>query len=86
MCCLGPNHREVCCFSWAWVRIITRKVTQVVQLSEYPLFVFHTSSDEVAKIYLLAIKRNLRTLGQLVKGLVVQAILFLCPSSSRDKY
>ena len=60
-CRPGPTPREVCCLPGAQVRDIAKKVTRLVQPTDYyPLLIFQAGNDEVARRSPGAIKRDFR--------------------------
>lgn len=70
-----PTHREVCCLPGAVIRDIARKVTHLVQPSDYYLLlIFQAGNDEVARRSPRAIKRDFRALGHLFKGSAAQVV------------
>jgi len=66
---------------------VERKLPALVQPSDYyPLVIFQVGSDEVATRSPRTIKRDFRTLGQLVKGSGAQAVFSsILPLSGNDE-
>jgi len=69
ICQPDPFHREVCCLPRAQVRDVAKKLSGLVQLSDYyPLLVMKVDSDEVVERSPKVIKKYFRALGKLVEG------------------
>ena len=80
ICRPDPYHREVCCLPGAWVRDIKRKVTALVQPSDYYLLlVFQAGNNEVVERSLQSLKKDFKALGWLIEGLGAQVMFSSIP-------
>ncbi|XP_009990030.1 PREDICTED: uncharacterized protein LOC104383543, partial [Tauraco erythrolophus] len=69
ICRADPALREVCCLPGARVKDIARKLPSLVRSTDYyPLLLFHVGGDETEAQSPQSIKRDCRTLGQVVRG------------------
>ncbi|KFV15623.1 hypothetical protein N340_04099, partial [Tauraco erythrolophus] len=86
ICWADPALREVCCLLGDWVKDVSRKLPSLIQPTDYyPLLLFHVGGDETETRSPQSIKRDFRTLGQLVRGSGAQVIFFsVLPVASSD--
>lgn len=62
--------REVCYLPWAWIWDVVESLPKLVQPSDYcPLLLLHVGANDTARGNLDSIKRDYRTLGEVVKGM-----------------
>ena len=75
ICWTDPPFREVCCLPGVLVKDVARKLPSQVRSSDYyPLLLFHVGGDEAISHNPRSIKRDLRTLEQLVRESRAQVI------------
>jgi len=80
ICRLDSSHREVCCHPGAPVRDVARKITGLLQPSDYySVLVVQVGGDEIAERSPNAIKRDFRALGQPVEGSGAQVVFSSIP-------
>ncbi|KFV04940.1 hypothetical protein N340_02425, partial [Tauraco erythrolophus] len=86
ICRADPALREVCCLPGTRVKDIARKLPSLVWPTDYyPLLIFHVGGDETETRSPRLIKRDFRTLGQLVRGSGAQVIFSsIFPVASND--
>lgn len=86
ICRPDPSHREVCCLPGAQIRDVKRKLSDLVQPSDYyPLLVFQVGSDEIITRRARAMKRDFRALGRLVRGSGAQVVFASIPVTSKGE-
>ena len=81
ICRPDPSHREVGCLPGPRVRDVAKKISGLVQPSDYyPLLVMQVGSDKIAERSPKAIKRDFRALGRLVERSGAQVVFSSIPS------
>ncbi|KFO98751.1 hypothetical protein N300_01915, partial [Calypte anna] len=83
ICRPDPSHRDVCCLSGAWVRDISRRLSQLIRPSDYyPLLVVQAGTDDSNGRSTKAIKKDFKALGHLVDGSGAQGV---CTSEMNEE-
>lgn len=86
ICQLDPFHRQVCCLLGTWVRHVIRRLPGLIEPSDYyQLLVVQVGSDKVDERSLMAVKKNLRALGQQIDRNKSTGGVFLKSFGSREE-
>ena len=73
-------HREICCLPGAQIKDVRKKLPSLVRPSDYyPLLLFQEGRDDIGRTALKTMKKDLRDLGQQVKGSRAQVVFSSIP-------